>query len=88
MYHGNKEWCKNCKEIDLSVQNWHEGFDEFWPVHSKILKICTLMSCFLTEVYSVWAKKMYRGVIFDGTEDWWKMWMTGKTNKTILACTM
>ena len=31
----------------------------------------------LTKVYNVWAKKMYRGdrgVMFDGTEYWWKIW--------------
>ena len=35
---------------DLSVQNRHEEFDEFWPEHptqhSKIANICTLMGCF------------------------------------------
>ena len=34
--HGNEEWCKSWEGIDLSVQNWHEKFDEFWPEHSKI----------------------------------------------------
>ena len=41
-----EEWCKMWKGIDLSVQNSHEEFDEFWPEHSKILKICTFMGCF------------------------------------------
>ena len=50
--------------IDLSVQNWHGEFDEFWPEHSKISKICTLM----------FELKKYRGVIFDGTEYWCKIW--------------
>ena len=45
MCHDNKEWCKNSRGIDLSVQNWHEEFDKFWPEHSKISKICDL--CFL-----------------------------------------
>ena len=34
------------EETDLPVQNWHEEFDEFWPEHSKISKIYTLMGCF------------------------------------------
>ena len=34
--HDNEEWCKSWEGIDLSVQNWHEKFDEFWPEHSKI----------------------------------------------------
>ena len=40
---GNKEWCKNWREYDLSVQNSHEELDEFWPEHTK--------------VYNAWAKK-------------------------------
>ena len=31
--------------IDLLFQNWYGEFDEFWPEHSKISKICTLMGC-------------------------------------------
>ena len=34
--HDNKEWCKIWKGIGLSVQNWHEKFDKFWPRQSKI----------------------------------------------------
>ena len=51
MCHDNEEWCKNWREINLSVQNWHEEFDEFWPKHSKISKICTLIGC-------IWPKYM------------------------------
>ena len=36
MCHGNEEWYKNWRGIDLSFQNWHEEFDEFWLEHSKI----------------------------------------------------
>ena len=46
MSHDNEEWCKNWRGIDLSVHNWHEEFDDSWPKHSKISKICTLMGCF------------------------------------------
>ena len=72
-YHGNKEWCKIWIGIDLSVQNWHEEFDKFWPEHSKISKICTLMDCFWPK-YIMFELKKYRGVMFDGTEDWCKIW--------------
>ena len=34
--HGNEEWYKNWRGIDLSFQNWHEEFDEFGLEHSKI----------------------------------------------------
>ena len=52
MCHENEIWCKNWRGIDLSVQNWHEKFNEFWPEHSKISKICALMGCF-------WPKYMF-----------------------------
>ena len=73
MCHDNEEWCKNWRGIDLSVQNWHEEFDEFWPEHSKISKICTLMGCFWPK-YIMFELKKYRGVMFDGTEYWCKIW--------------
>ena len=31
MCHHNREWWKMWRGIDLSVQNWHEEFDEYWP---------------------------------------------------------
>ena len=46
MCHDNEEWHKTWRGIDLSVQNWHEEFDEFWPEHWKISNICSLMGWF------------------------------------------
>ena len=34
--HDNEKWCKILRGVELSFQNWHEEFDEFWPKHSKI----------------------------------------------------
>ena len=34
--HDNEEWCKLWRGIDLSFQNWHELFEEFWLEHSEI----------------------------------------------------
>ena len=42
MFHGSEEWCKISRRIDLSVQNWYKEF-KFWPEHSKISQICTLV---------------------------------------------
>ena len=39
--------------IDLSFQNWHEEFEEFWPEHLKVSKMFLLMGSF-------WAKKVQR----------------------------
>ena len=36
LFHDNEEWCKIWRGIDLSFQNWHEEFEEFWLEHSKI----------------------------------------------------
>ena len=50
MCHDNDEWCKIWRRTDMSVQNWHEEFHEFWPEHSKIsTKVCTLMGFFWTK---------------------------------------
>ena len=40
---------KNGIGNDLSFQNWHEKFDEFWPEQLKVLKIL-ILTCFF------WAK--------------------------------
>ena len=46
MCHDNEEWCKIWRRIDLSFQNSHEEFVEFWPEHSEVSKTCTLMGSF------------------------------------------
>ena len=64
---------QNWTVIDLSVQNWHKEFDEFWPQHLEITKNCTLMGCFWSN-YRMFELKIYRGVMFNGTECWCKTW--------------
>ena len=54
-------------------QNWHEEFDEFWPEHKKVSKICTLMGSFRPK-YIMFELKKYRGVIFYDTAEWFKIW--------------
>ena len=68
MCHHNDEWCKIWREIDLSVQNRQEEFDEFWPEHLKISKVCFLMDCFWTKHIMFEVKKKYKEVLFDGIE--------------------
>ena len=43
---GTEELWNLWKEIDLSFQNWHKEFDEFWRQNSKVSKIYTFMVCF------------------------------------------
>ena len=73
MCYDNEEWYKIWKGIDLSVQNWHEEFNKFWPEHSKISNISTLVGCFWPK-YMMFELKKYKGVLFDGTEYWCKIW--------------
>ena len=47
-----------------------------WPVLTralKISKICSLMGCFSLK-YIMFELKKCRGVMYDSTEDWWKLW--------------
>ena len=70
--HDNEEWYQIWRGIDLSVQNLHEEFDIFWLEYSKISKTCTLIGCFWPKY--MFEVKKYRGVMFDDTEDWCKIW--------------
>ena len=79
MCHDNEKWCQIWWGIDLSVQNWDEEIDEFWPEHSKISKVCTLIGWFWAK-YIMFELKEYREVMFDGTKGWYKIW-----RKTVLC---
>ena len=61
------------KIIDFSFQNWHEEFDKFWPGHSKVPKICTLMGSFWTK-YIMFELKKFRGAMSNDTEKSCKIW--------------
>ena len=64
MCYDNEEWYKIWKGIDLSVQSWHEEFNKFWPDHSKISKVCTLMGCFWPKYIMFEVKKVQRSYIW------------------------
>ena len=49
------------------------NFDKFWPVHSKVSKIFTLMGSFWAK-HKLFELKKYRGVIFRNTEERRKIW--------------
>ena len=46
IFHETEEGCKIRRGIDLSFQDWHKEFDKFWPDHSKVSKISTLIGSF------------------------------------------
>ena len=64
---------QNLERIDLWFQNWHEEFDKFCPGQSKVSKSFTLMSSFW-EKCIIFDLKKCRGLMFDSTKDWCKMW--------------
>ena len=69
----NEEWCKIWRGINLSFQNWHEEFDEFWPEYLKVPSIFILMCSFWAK-YIFLELKNYRGVIFYETEYGYTIW--------------
>ena len=72
MCHDNEEWCEIWRGIDLSIQNWHEEFDEFWPEHLKASKIFILMGSYWAN-YILFELKMNRGVICHENEEEYKI---------------
>ena len=56
MCHDNEEWCKIWRGIDLSVQNWHEELDKYWPEHSENSLKLHFNGMLLNKIYNVWAK--------------------------------
>ena len=77
MCHDTEEWCKIWRKTNLLFQKWQK-FGEFWSVHSKVSKICTLIGPFC-EKYMTCDLKKYRVFIFHDTEESCKIW-------TILTC--
>ena len=73
IFHETEEGYKIWRGIDLSFQNWHKEFDKFWPEHSKVSKIFTLMGFFWAK-YIFFELKKYREVIFHETEEGYKIW--------------
>ena len=79
-YH-NEEWCKIWKGINLSVQNWHEKFDKFWPEHLKNLKSYTLMPSFWPKYIMFELKKVQKSYFW-----WhWRLMQNLKENWLVLS---
>ena len=79
------------EKLACGLEKWHEEFDEVWPEHQKVSKICTLVGCFWSK-YIMFELKKYREVIFDGTRSYvskqpdqpdtvWKLYFTLETNE-------
>ena len=72
IFHETEEGCKIWRGIDLSFQNYHEEFDKFWPEHSKVPKIFTLIGSFWAN-YKLFQLKKYIEVIFHETGEGYKI---------------
>ena len=60
-------------EEELTCQNWHNEFDEFWLLeHSNVSKIYTLMGYFWPK-YIMFELRKYKRVTFDGIQNWYKI---------------
>ena len=79
--HDNEEWPKIWRGIDLSVQNWHQEFDKFWPEHLKNSKNYTLMGCFWPKHIMFELKKVQR--IYFWTH--WRLMQNLKENWLVLS---
>ena len=73
IFHETKKGCKIWRGIDTRFKNWHKEFDKFWPEHSKVSKISTLMGS-LSAKYILFELRKCRGVIFQETEGGCKIW--------------
>ena len=73
IFHETEEGDKTWRGINLLFQNWHKEFDKFWPEHSKVSKIFTLIGSFWAK-YILFELKKYRGIIFHETEEGYKIW--------------
>ena len=72
IFHETVEGYKAWGGIDLSFQNWHRKFDNFWPEHLKVSNVFPLMGSFSAN-YILLELKNYRGVIFHETEGVYKI---------------
>ena len=81
MSHDNEKWWKIWRGLDFPVQNWYDEFDEFWPEHSKISKICTLMGCFWPKDIMFELKKVQRSYVWLH----WRLMQNLKENWLVLS---
>ena len=63
---------QNLKRNWICVWKLVPQFDKFWPGHSNVPKMWTLISSIWTK-YIMFELKKYRRYMFDGTEDWCKI---------------
>ena len=73
IFYETEEGYKIWREINLLFQDWHKEYDKFWPEHSKVSKISTLMGSFWAK-YMLFELKKWRGVIFRDIDEWCKIW--------------
>ena len=73
IFHDTEESYEIWRKTSLRFRKGHEDFGKFSLEHSKISKICTLMT-YLWPKHKMFELKTYSGVIFDSNEYWGKIW--------------
>ena len=73
IFHETEEGYRIWRGTDLSCQNWHKESDKFWPEHSKVSKIFTLLTSFWPK-HTLCELEKDREVTFHKTEEGYKIW--------------
>ena len=68
--HDNIEWCKIGRRCQLKTNMRTLAL----TLALKNLKNLHFIELLLNKVYNIWAKKKFKGVMFDGTESWCNIW--------------
>ena len=70
IFHNTENSCKIWKKTSLWFGKWNKDFGKFSLEQPKISIICSLMGWFWPR-YIMLELRKYRGVMFDGTQDWY-----------------
>ena len=68
--HDNIEWCKIGRRCQLKTNMRTLAL----TLAHKNLKNLHFIELLLNKVNNIWAKKKFKGVMFDGTESWCNIW--------------
>ena len=73
IFHDTEESCKIWRKIDLWFGEWHKEFGKFSPQHLEVSKSGLWWDSFFQSRKKD-ELKIYRGVMCNNTEEWWKIW--------------
>ena len=68
IFHDTREWCKIQRKTDLWFEKSHEESGKYSSEHIEVSK------CHENEEWCKIWREIYRGFMFDGTENWYNIW--------------